>query len=175
MHFLSFFLFSTCFLFHATFSFFLIVCLVFLPYLVEASSSFLSAALKCPAGLHWPLVTAALPVSIPHRRLPFLPLISSTGSLGPRATAGGAHGAGPRRCCSLVAGGAPRRERGTVVYRPARSDHRPAGGRTRAAAGPDGRAGRRAAEHQPAHPGIRAAALPHRRHPHHRRPRRRRP
>jgi hypothetical protein len=76
------------------------------------------------------------------------------------------HGAGPSRRALLPT--APRCEdRHTVLLQDSEC--------TWSAARPLGRACRRAAEHQRAHPGIRAAALPLRRHPRHRRPRRRRP
>uniref|UniRef100_A0A0D9YJW0 Uncharacterized protein n=1 Tax=Oryza glumipatula TaxID=40148 RepID=A0A0D9YJW0_9ORYZ len=83
------------------------------------------------------------------------------------------HG-GARSRCSLLPG-ARRRERYAVLWEACPCIGYAGSGRLAAAAAVHGRAGRRAAEHERAHPGVRPAALPLRRHAHHRRPRRRRP
>lgn len=84
------------------------------------------------------------------------------------------HG-GARSRCSLLPG-ARRRERYAVLWEACPCIGYAGSGRLAAAAAAvHGRAGRRAAEHERAHPGVRPAALPLRRHAHHRRPRRRRP
>jgi len=87
-----------------------------------------------------------------------------------------AHGAGRPRRGSLPAT-ASRRDDDAVLRPPCPSQLRQAGARRRAAAGPrtPHGAGRRAAQHQPAHPRLRAPALPLRRHAGHCGPCRRRP